>query len=118
MTTDESRAGIVGTEIDLSLLIAAQHDHVLEHTTRRFVRYPRQFEAVSVQVDRVNVITLIAHTQTVAVTSRKAQHRLNHLHAVWIGRTIDRPAIEPAVSCIVFGKHHVKYVIGLRRSLT
>jgi hypothetical protein len=61
----QSQARIVGDEIDFRLLIASQHHHVFENSRGGLSAQARQFEAVPVQMDRVNVITSVSQAQSI-----------------------------------------------------
>ena len=50
VTMEESEAGIVGNEIDLALLIAAQHDHVFDDAGGFFSREISKLKAVTMKM--------------------------------------------------------------------
>jgi len=62
VTVEQREARIVGEEIHFDFLIAAHHDHVLHDAGCRHSREFRKFEAVTVQMDRVNVVASRATT--------------------------------------------------------
>jgi phosphoribosylanthranilate isomerase len=66
VAVEESEAGIVGNEIDLALLIAAQHDHVLHDAGGLRSREISKLKAVTMKMDGMNVVAGIAHPKTVA----------------------------------------------------
>ena len=66
MAMEECHAGIAGDEIDLGFLIAAQHQDIFHESCRWIARVADQFERMPMQMNRVNVITGIAHPDAVA----------------------------------------------------
>ena len=69
MTVEERQTRIVGNKVKFEFLESAQHHHVLDHARGRLAADAGQFEAVPVQMQRVNVITGIAEFQPVASPS-------------------------------------------------
>src|SRR5580692_2745446 len=67
-----------------------------------------------VQMDRMNVVTRIAHAQPVPLALRHAEHRM-HLMVVRKCDSVDRPSVEAALGRILLGKGHVEDLIWLRR---
>ena len=59
MTVKERVAGIVGDDVELQLLESTQHHDVLDDAGGRFARYAPQFEAVPVQVQRMDVVARV-----------------------------------------------------------
>src|ERR1039458_258906 len=50
VAVEERQSGIIGDEIELEFLKAAQHHHVLDHTGGRLTGDARQFETMTVQM--------------------------------------------------------------------
>jgi hypothetical protein len=50
----QRQAGIIGNKIDFHFLVASQHDHVLDHASGRLAGGLGQFEAVTMQVNRMD----------------------------------------------------------------
>jgi hypothetical protein len=68
MTMEQRKTGIVGHEVDFINLIAAQHDDVFQDTRRGSFGEIRELEAVPVKMDGMDVVTGVAHAQTIAFT--------------------------------------------------
>src|SRR5579872_4318614 len=66
MTVEQGFARIVGHEIDFYLLIAAEHDDILDDTRRRLAREAGQLETVAVQMNGMYVVAGVAHLQPIA----------------------------------------------------
>jgi len=58
---EKSGAGIVGNEINLALLVTAQHNHVLHDTSSLRSREIRKLKAVTMKMEGMNVVAGIAH---------------------------------------------------------
>ena len=58
---EKSEAGIVGNEINLALLITAQHNHVLHDAGSLRSREIRKLKAVTIKMEGMNVVAGIAH---------------------------------------------------------
>src|ERR1700674_498456 len=67
MAVKQGQARIVGDEIDFRFLIASQHYNVFENSRSGLSAQARQFEAVPVQMDWVNVVAGIAHSQSITL---------------------------------------------------
>ena len=66
VTVEESKTGMIGNEVNLQLLIAAQHDHVL-HDARGFRSCEiSELKAVAMKMNRMNVVTGVAHPKAIA----------------------------------------------------
>jgi len=81
MTVKQREAGIIRNKIDLHLLVAANHDDILDDTGRRLPCQTRQFETVAVKVDRMNVVARVAHAQPIPLALLHAKHRLYMISA-------------------------------------
>jgi len=66
MAMEESQAWIIGNKINLHLLIAAQHHYVLQNPGGVSARQICKFEAVAMKVDRMDVVTGVAHLKAIA----------------------------------------------------
>jgi hypothetical protein len=89
MAVEQSWARVIGKEIDLSLLVAAQHDHILDHAARWLAGDPCQLEAVSVQVDRMDVAKVVD-----AVAAMPGSQSARLVRALCIAHAT---AVEPGV---------------------
>src|SRR5882724_2250087 len=65
MTVKQGQARIVGDKVHFRFLIAAKHHDVFENSRGGLSRQTRQLEAVPVQMDRMDVIAGIAHTESI-----------------------------------------------------
>ena len=66
VTVEESKTGMIGDEVNLQLLIAAQHDHIL-HDARGFCSCEvSELKAVAMEMNRMNVVTGVAHPKAIA----------------------------------------------------
>ena len=61
----QSKAGIVGDEIDFDALPARHVDRVLENSCSRFSADPGQLKGMPVKVDRMIVAAAILHRDSV-----------------------------------------------------
>ena len=66
VTVEEREAGMVGEEIDFGLLVPAKHKDIFHDTRRWDAGDLGEFESVAMQMDRVEVITLIAQAKAIA----------------------------------------------------
>ena len=67
MTMEQSRARIVGEEVNFCFLVAAQHQYVLQHTSGWLAGQLRQLKTVPVQMDGMNIVAGVAHPQPIAL---------------------------------------------------
>src|SRR5712672_3220201 len=58
---EQSQAGIVGHKVDFNFLISPQHDDVLQYAGGGLSSYPGQFKAMPMQMDRMYIVTGVAH---------------------------------------------------------
>ena len=65
MTMEEGEPWIVGEEIYFKLLIAADHNNVFQNAARRLASNTRELEAVTMQMNGVDVVTRIPHPEAV-----------------------------------------------------
>jgi len=66
VTVEESKTGMIGNEVNLHLLIAAQHYHIF-HDARGFRSCEiSELEAVAMEMNRMNVVTDVAHLKAIA----------------------------------------------------
>ena len=63
---EECEPRIIGDEVDLSFLIPADHDDILDDSGRRTARETCQLKTVAMQMDRMNVVTRVPHFNSVA----------------------------------------------------
>ena len=70
---EESEAGVVGNEIDFRLLVAAQHDHVLNDAGSFRSRKISKLKAMTMEMDGMNVVTGVAHPNAIALALLKME---------------------------------------------
>jgi hypothetical protein len=66
VTVKQRKSGMIRHEVYRDLLVTSEHDHVFHHAGRWNAGNVGQLEAVPVQMNRMEVITLIAHVDTIA----------------------------------------------------
>lgn len=66
MTMEQRPPGIVGDEVERDLLEAAQHNNVLHDTRRRFASDHHEFETVTMQVERVDIVAGVTECEPIA----------------------------------------------------
>ena len=68
VTVEESKTGMIGNEVNLQLLVAPQHDDIL-HDARGFRSCEiSELKAVAMEMNRMNVVTGVAHPKAIAFT--------------------------------------------------
>src|SRR5229473_6084844 len=65
VTMKQGQARIVGDEVHFRFLIPSQHHDIFENSRGGLSSQTRQFEAVPMQMDRMDVIAGIAHTESI-----------------------------------------------------
>ena len=68
VAVEESKAGIVGNEVNLQLLVAAKHDHVLHDAGSFHSREISKLKAMAMKMYGMNVVTGVAHPKAIAFT--------------------------------------------------
>src|SRR5262249_53942936 len=66
MAVKQRPARIVCGEIDFDFLITAEHHHIFDDAGGIFAGDSCQFETVTMQMHRMNVVALVAHSQAIA----------------------------------------------------
>src|ERR1051325_8164472 len=61
MTVKECEPGIIGNEVDLRLLIPSEHHHVFVNSCCALSGDFREFEAVPVKMDGMDIVARVAH---------------------------------------------------------
>src|SRR5271157_921402 len=114
MTVEQREAGIIRHKVDLHLLVAADHDNILDDTGRWLPSHTCQFETVTMKVDRMDVVAGVAHAQPVPFAVTYAKHWMHRLHPILRKREIvDRPPVETTLGCVLLGKDHFDDLIRL-----
>jgi hypothetical protein len=67
MAMEQGQPRIVGYEVDFRLLIPAKHDHIFHDAAGSFSGKTRQLEEVPMKVDRMYVVTRIAHANAISL---------------------------------------------------
>ena len=70
-----------------------------------FSRYPGQFEAVTMQMHRMDIVAGIAHAQPIALALAQMKHRLHFVHRE--RDVVDAPFIEALPGGVVLGECHL-----------
>src|SRR4051812_2285257 len=65
-------------------------------------------------MNRMNIITRVAHTQPISLTLLQMKHGGSRFACHWIRHAVNRPPIEAFFCSIVFGECHLESLIGLR----
>ena len=83
VTVEESQAGVVGDEVDLHLLIAADHDDVFDDAGGGLAGDACELEAVAMKMDGVDVVAGVAHAQAVAMALMQVEGCGRHHLVAW-----------------------------------
>ena len=75
VAVEEGEAGVVGDEVDLDLLVAADHHNVLHDAGGRLAGDRCELEAVAMQVNGVDIVAGVAHAQAVALALLQVEGR-------------------------------------------
>src|SRR5436309_3406146 len=62
---EKSKPRVVRDEIDFGLLVASEHEHILHDATRVPSAHAGQLKDVSMEMDRMYVVTGVAHADAV-----------------------------------------------------
>src|SRR5262245_616854 len=111
MAVEQGGPGGVGHKVELELLAAGQHHHVLSYARARLAADADQFEAVAMEMERMNVVAGIAKFQAVAATSVDGVGRFHGLHGKWLA--VEQPLIEAVELAIVLEDLNFDGLIGL-----
>ena len=106
-------AGIVGHEIHLDFLEAAQHHDVLDDARRLPATDAHELEAVAVEMQRVDIVARIAKLEPVALALAEHHHRTHGFHRE--GLAVERPPVEPVRGSVVLDDGHIDRLIRRRR---
>ena len=68
VTVEQRHARIVGHEIKGDFLVSAEHHYIFHDACGGFAHDVRKFEDMPVQVDRMQVVALIAHVHAVTTS--------------------------------------------------
>lgn len=70
MAVEEGEAGIVGEEIDFGFLVAAEHEDIFHYACCRDTGDFGEFKSVAMQMDRMDVVALVAQADAIAAALR------------------------------------------------
>ena len=112
MAVEEGEAGVVGGEVDLDLLVAADHDDVFDDAGGGDASEVGQFEAVAMEMDGVDVVAGVAHVDAVAAALMEVKRGGHVVHGE--GDVVDGPAIEAFCGGVLLGEGHLDGFIGRR----
>jgi hypothetical protein len=73
VSVEEPGSRIVSDKIDFSLLVASQHDNIVEDSGRQCSSQLGQLKAVTMQMNGMNVISGIAHPKPVTLALRQVE---------------------------------------------
>ncbi len=65
MTVKQGQTRIVGYEVDLSFLVTSQHHHIFHDASSGLSCELRQLKTVPVEMDRMNVVAGVAHSEPI-----------------------------------------------------
>jgi hypothetical protein len=114
VAVEQGEAGIVGNEVDLGFLVSAHHHNVFHHAGGWLSGDPREFEAVPMQMNRVDVITRIAHANAVALPLMQMEGRRRHHLLYGVRHSVDGPLIESVERGVLLFEEHVEHFVGRR----
>ncbi len=77
---EKSQAGVVRHKVHFHLLITTQHDDILHDPGCCFASDPSQFEAMPMQMNRMDVIAGVAHAKSITFPLTQMKHRLHFVH--------------------------------------
>jgi hypothetical protein len=93
-----------------SLVVAAEHSHILHNARGRLPCDFGELKAVPMQMNGMNVITRITHSQMISPAAAKMKHQVDVVHRE--RSTIDRPLVESVERRIVLGEQHLDDLVG------
>ena len=99
VTVEQRQSRIVGNEIEFDFLEAVQHYNILHHARRRLAANAHEFEAVPVQVQRMNVVGGIAKLEPVAAPLVHSVDRFHGFHRE--GLAVKQPLIEATERAVI-----------------
>src|SRR5215813_10793973 len=111
MAMKQRQTRVVGNEVDLRLLIASQHHDILENSGCGLSKDFREFEAVAVQMDGMDVIAGIAHAYAIPLALLEVKGGRSDFAGHRKSDAIDGPAIEALFSGVVLYDDHLKSFI-------
>ena len=108
MAVEQRQAWIVRNEIDFRFLVTSEHHDIFPYPRCRLSCEAGQFKAVTVEVDGMDVITGVAHSNAVTLALLQVKGGRDHFAVHRMRQAIDRPAVEAFVGSVLFGESHVK----------
>jgi hypothetical protein len=78
VAVEQCETRIISGEVDLHLLISADHRHIFLGARGLLASDCSEFERMPMQVNRVDVVARIPHTQSVTLTFSQMKHRICH----------------------------------------
>ena len=114
VTVKEGTTRIVGDEVELERLKAAEHHHVLDHAGGGLAADTNKFKAMPMQVKRVDIVARVTELEPVAVPFLQLVKRPHGFHGE--GFPVQRPKIEAVRRSVVLDDQQFDGLVGLRRS--
>src|SRR5579872_1492235 len=107
VTVKQRHSGIVGHEVELDLLEAAEHHYILDHARRRLAADTHQLKTVPMQMQRMDIVAGIAEFQAIAPPFVDDIGGLHGLHRK--GLSVQRPLVEAVQRAVVLyeGEFHL-----------
>jgi len=68
VAVEKRQAGVVRNKIYFSFLVASEHHDIFQYSRRWLSRQAGQLKTMTVQVDGMNIVTRVAHPETIALT--------------------------------------------------
>src|SRR6266567_2975930 len=115
MTVKQGQARIVGDKVHFRFLIASKHHNIFENSRGGLSRQTRQLEAVPVQMDRMEVIAGIAHTESIPLAVLQMKCSCAYFASHRVSDAIDGPSVEAVLRGIVFREGHFEGLVWWRR---
>ena len=107
----ERQSRVVRNEIDFRFLVTSQHQHVFQDSGGGFSCNAGQLKTMPVKMDRVDVITGVAHMNAIALAFLKVKGRRSH-GGVWKRHSVDGPLIEAFFRGVLLFNQHFKGFVG------
>src|SRR5207247_11478804 len=102
------QALIVRYEIDFRFLVTYEYHVIFAYPGCRPYCEAGQFKAVTVEVDGMDVITGVGHSNAVKRALLQVKGGRDHFAVHRMSQAIDRPAVEAFVGSVLFGESHIE----------
>src|ERR1700757_2291826 len=115
MAVEKREAGIVRHELNFSLLVATEHNHIFDDSCCPSSSEIGQVETVTVKMDGGDVVTSVPHAEPVTLPllqMKPSSYQFTGHVTLREGRAVDGPAIEALLGGVVFGEGHLQDFVG------